>query len=146
MMQVYSRILVPVDGSAGSDKAVDTAVLLAQACGAVLELLHVTCFDSGTDDAAEKGSWLPASVSGSMAKEASEVLAHAQARIPDNIKAEHHLLSGIPARRIVGFAEENGCDLIVMGRRGLGFVERVLMGSVSQTVMGTARCRVIVVK
>ena len=61
-MKELARILVPVDGSAGSDKAVDTAVLLAEASGAAIDLLYVSYFDSGTDDALGQVSWLPDSV------------------------------------------------------------------------------------
>ena len=42
--------------------------------------------------------------------------------------------------------EKNGSDMIVVGGRGLGLVERFRMGSVSQAVMGAAKCTVIVVK
>jgi nucleotide-binding universal stress UspA family protein len=47
---------------------------------------------------------------------------------------------------IVALAEEIGTGLIVMGSRGLGGIRRVLMGSVSDSVVGHAHCPVLVVR
>ena len=44
-----TRILVPVDGSAGSLKALDTAILLARSSGATIDILYVSYFASATD-------------------------------------------------------------------------------------------------
>ena len=146
-MQNPACILVAVDGSASSDQAVDAAVLMAKSSGAVLELLYVSYFDSQTDDdAAERISWLPESVVGSAAKEAQAILNHAAERIPDGVERRMHRETGNPARKIVEFAEKNGSDMIVVGGRGLGLMERFLIGSVSQAVMEAAKCTVIVVK
>lgn len=48
-MEQFSRILVPVDGSPGSLKALDAAALLAKAGGATLDILTVAYFASETD-------------------------------------------------------------------------------------------------
>ncbi|MFZ5633230.1 MAG: universal stress protein [Bacillota bacterium] len=53
---------------------------------------------------------------------------------------------GDPAKEIVRFAEENGIDHIVIGRRGLGNIRGALLGSVSAKVIHSARCPVTVVK
>jgi nucleotide-binding universal stress UspA family protein len=47
---------------------------------------------------------------------------------------------------IVGLAEELGADLIVIGSRGLGGMKRLLMGSVSESVVRHAHCPVLVVR
>ncbi len=54
-------------------------------------------------------------------------------------------LFGDPAKEILTFAEEGQYDLIVMGRRGLGGVGKVLLGSVSDRVVKAAGCPVTVV-
>jgi len=146
LMHTPEHILVPVDGSPASDKAVDTAVLLAQASNAELSLLYVSYFDVGTDDAVARISWLPDSVTGSSRKEAELILEHAKKRIPEGVKARLYRETGIPAKTIVAFAEKNAIGMIVIGGRGLGLVEGFLLGSVSQNVMETAKCRVVVVK
>lgn len=144
-MKELARILVPVDGSAGSDKAVDTAVLLAEASGAAIDLLYVSYFDSGTDDALGQVSWLPDSVMGSSARASADILERARKRIP-NIQVELHAETGVPARKIVEFSDTHDKELIVVGGRGLGLVEGFLLGSVSQEVMESAKGTVLIVK
>jgi nucleotide-binding universal stress UspA family protein len=60
--------------------------------------------------------------------------------------AQTHLRTGKPDQEIVGLAEEIGTGLILMGSRGLGGIRRVLMGSVSDSVVRHAHCPVLVVR
>lgn len=53
---------------------------------------------------------------------------------------------GDPAEVIVDQAKESGCDLIVIGTRGLNIAERLLLGSVSTKVLHDAPCDVLVVR
>jgi nucleotide-binding universal stress UspA family protein len=53
---------------------------------------------------------------------------------------------GDPAREIVAAAEELGSDLVVLGSRGLGGVERLLLGSVARNVLTGAHCSVLVAR
>src|SRR5215207_6837721 len=57
-----------------------------------------------------------------------------------------HLRMGPPADEIIELSEELGSGLIVMGSRGLGPVERLSMGSVSEEVVHYATCPVLVVR
>jgi len=57
-----------------------------------------------------------------------------------------HLRIGRPGEQIVDSAEEIGAGLIVMGSRGLGEIRRLLMGSVSDSVVRHAHCPVLVVR
>lgn len=59
--------------------------------------------------------------------------------------AEARLLMGSPADQILREAEEREADLVVVGRRGLGGLKRLLMGSVSEGVVQHARCPVLVI-
>lgn len=52
---------------------------------------------------------------------------------------------GEPADEIVGAAEELGADLVVVGRRGLGPLRRLVLGSVSDAIVRRAPCDVLVV-
>jgi nucleotide-binding universal stress UspA family protein len=54
--------------------------------------------------------------------------------------------TGAPAATILREAETDGSDLIVVGARGIGMVERVTLGSVSETILRQAACSVLVVR
>jgi nucleotide-binding universal stress UspA family protein len=53
---------------------------------------------------------------------------------------------GLPAEVIVRDAAANGSDLIVVGARGLGPLKRILLGSVSESVLGHAGCPVLIAR
>ena len=59
---------------------------------------------------------------------------------------ESHLLLGRPEAAIVWLAEEIGAGLVVVGSRGLGGIRRVLIGSVSDSVVRHAHCSVMVIR
>jgi nucleotide-binding universal stress UspA family protein len=67
-----------------------------------------------------------------------------KALLESSISSE--VLIGSPARRIVEEAQKWEADLIVIGSHGYGFWERMLIGSVSQSVVQHAPCSVLVVR
>ncbi len=73
-------------------------------------------------------------------------------RIKERVKAAQAKVNVVveespsPADAIVAYAEKNGIDLIVIGNKGAGAVERFLIGSVSSKVVTHAPCSVLVVK
>jgi len=70
---------------------------------------------------------------------------HFGASMPENILSSE-ILIGSPARRIVEEAQNWEADLIVIGSHGYGFWERMMLGSVSQSVVHHAPCSVLVVR
>jgi nucleotide-binding universal stress UspA family protein len=62
------------------------------------------------------------------------------------LKISSEIIQGTPAQVIVDEAESWGADLIVMGSRGLGVWNRLLLGSVSNAVVHHAKCSVEVVR
>ena len=79
-MEKFSRILVPVDGSAGSLKALETAILLARSSGATLDILYVSYFASKTDTE-NLVSWLPESLTRPVAPAVHDALGRAEERV-----------------------------------------------------------------
>lgn len=145
MVNKYRRILVPVDGSEYSLKAVQTAVFMARAFGSEIDLIYVTYFESYTDSKLNSSlAWLPVTVTESVEKVSSEILRIAQEQIPSGIPVKTHVKVGNPKERIAGFAADNNIDLIIIASRGLGLVESVLVGSVSQHLLERASCPVMV--
>lgn len=59
---------------------------------------------------------------------------------------ELRVTTGTPGEAIVQAAKQGGSGLVVVGARGLGVVERLLLGSVSEKVLHDARCPVLIVK
>jgi nucleotide-binding universal stress UspA family protein len=62
------------------------------------------------------------------------------------LPATTHLRAGDPAHEIIAVAEEREADLIVTGTRGLGGIDRLLLGSVARNVLTHARCSVLVLR
>jgi len=78
---------------------------------------------------------------------AEAVLERAAASLEGKAGAiERSIFVGIPADAIVQAANRDGIDLVVVGARGLGGLERLLLGSVSEKVLRAARCSVLIVK
>lgn len=145
-MQAFARILVPVDGSEHSDRAVKKAAVIAQLCQSDLDLLYVSYLDGDTDARVEAISWLPDAVAGSVTRVSKAILEHARAQVPPAVSLQMHTETGTPAKAILAFAKAHDCDLIVVGGRGLGIMEGLLLGSVSQYLVEHAKCPVLVVK
>ena len=138
---MVKNILIPVDGSDGSDKAVARAVELAKIYEAKLNFLYVANINQLAINAALSQAILEA-----VKKAGKTILIRAENMVPSEVESENFLETGAPAAVILEFEEKLNADLIVMGSRGLGFVKGVLLGSVSQYITERAKCPVLVVK
>ena len=139
-----SRILVPVDASDTSKRALKFAANLAEEMGAKLDVLHVTYFTSETD--AQEESWLPDDIAGDVRSDEAATQTMVKGCMPDDVDYAYHTRTGVPVEEILQFAEESLPDLIVTGGRGLGVVEGFFAGSVSQELVERAQTAVMVVK
>jgi len=147
---VYRNILVPVDFSENSEKAVWYAAKLASGYDATLHLLHVfqTPFHGSVP---YQGTRLKvdqiksyASAAEQQAKEdLDELLGQLQNK---GFKAAAYLQSGYPFEQIIEAANRLGVDLIVMGSHSHGGLMHLLLGSTAERVVQHARCPVLVVK
>ena len=138
---MIKNILVPVDGSDGSDKAVAQAISMAEIYGAKLNFLYVANINQLAINAALSQAILEA-----VTKAGKTILERAENMIPTGIEYKSFSETGSPAAVILEFEEKLGVDLIVMGSRGLGVVKGVLLGSVSQYIMERSKCPVLVIK
>ena len=59
--------------------------------------------------------------------------------------AERRVVTGHPAERLADLADDEGAELIVVGSRGRGAFKAAFLGSVSTSLIGVARCPVLVV-
>jgi nucleotide-binding universal stress UspA family protein len=141
---MYERILVPTDGSAGVERAVEHAVDLAATHGARIHGLYVI-------NAATFGglpmetSW--EGISGVLREEGEEAVERVREMAERrDVPVDTRIVEGVPSRTIVTYADRNDCDLIVMGTHGRGGIDRLLMGSVTERVVRTADQPVLTVR
>jgi nucleotide-binding universal stress UspA family protein len=146
------RILVGVDGSAPSLKAVDFAADLANKYDAELILLKVVPhlppeLDSAVEEYA-RSEQIPVPAAELMLTMADSILddarRNAYTKGAARISAEPSV--GDPAQEIITVAQDRQADLIVVGSRGHGRLAGLLLGSVAQKVMSLAHCPVVVVR
>lgn len=157
------NILVPVDGSKHSDKAVRLAGDLAEKYGAKLTLLQVLLHGRLPDEirkmSDKPGKPEPAMAVGAGYVEPSEPVevlediadklldkAEKDAKAEGASDVDRIKTGGIAAEEILENADKVNADLIVMGSRGLGGLKGLLAGSVSYKVQNLAKCSVITVK
>ena len=135
---IYKNILVGYDGSEASRKAVEKATKIAKTFGA--KLILVTVIPSPVPLVGELlvPSTARSTEAVETAKRELEKMARELSEIHE-INVEYQVLQGDPAEELTRYAEEKGCDLIVVGRRGAGRLERLLLGSVSEKVIRLAK-------
>jgi nucleotide-binding universal stress UspA family protein len=134
---MFTRILVPVDGSTCASSAVDVAIDLAKLQGARLTIVNVVdpakaALASMDPYGGTAIPWLEALTEDgkTLLNEASE-----RARRAGVTLSATHLLNGNAVEQIAATAAEEACDLIVIGSHGRSGLSRLVLGSVAEGVM-----------
>lgn len=147
---MYKSILIATDGSALSDKAVDTGLALAALCGAsVVAMKVVPRYPTGYSE-------------GALPTDASEVQrvekqwGDAAQAVLDGIEAKGSaqgvhvrtvlVRSELVAEGVIAAAKKHACDLIVMASHGRKGLSRLLLGSETQHVLTHSDIPVLVVR
>jgi len=138
-------VVVGIDGSEHSRHAARVGVALARQNGAALHLMTVVRPPEG---------WWGIVGSPPTPTALSKSLADAQHEILDSVLSDLDL-SGIdyltveevgdPGRTLIQHCEEAGADLLILGTRGAGLIERIMLGSVASRVAQDAPCPVMLV-
>ena len=140
-MPRYKKLLVAFDGSPSSENALRQAFRLAEAERSWIKVLAVVpSYEGDIDMTGVKD--IEAVLRGPAEKliaKAKEIAAQEKVNILTNIE------QGEAYETIIEVAEEENCDLIVMGRRGIRHVERMLMGSVTARVVGHSNKDVLII-
>ncbi|MCG8689412.1 MAG: universal stress protein [Desulfobacterales bacterium] len=134
------RILVAVDGSEFSNNAVEQAISLGSICNSEIFIISVV------DLFPEQMEVAPSLVE-KMSEDARAYIEKAKKKVDEaKLPCETIVrMGGAPYEFIVQEAKEKNIDLIVMGTHGRRGLERIIMGSTAQNVIGHAPCPVIVV-
>jgi nucleotide-binding universal stress UspA family protein len=147
---MFSKILCAVDGSQHALKAARLAGQLAKRLDAKLTFLTVTKELTMTEEVKRymqiehltgEPQYVLDQYTAQVMQEAKDT---ARAAGVGDVRAE--IKTGQPARAIIKAAEAGGYDAIVMGSRGHGDLEGLLLGSVSHKVASLAKCTVVTVK
>jgi nucleotide-binding universal stress UspA family protein len=148
---MIKNVLVAVDGSENSAKALDFALDLAEKYSAKVAILNV--YESPAmgvvpQSAGYFGDNMPF-FANDLTKYHEEILTKALTRakeVKPDLEISTALRDGDPALEIVAMAKDEGFDVIVVAHRGMGRVREVLLGSVSEKVVHLAPCPVIIVR
>jgi nucleotide-binding universal stress UspA family protein len=141
---MFSKILVPVDGSDNSFRALDHAIFLAKTTGASLTAMHV--IENPPTVYVESQKLLNDLLANYRAESAKVLDKCRQMAERSGVKLETVIAEGDAASNITGYAHKEGFDLITIGSRGLGRFKEMVLGSVSNKVLHHTKCSVIIVK
>jgi universal stress protein A len=147
MDPIIQKILVPVDFSEASERAAHYAAALARRLGASLHLVHVLepsemvqgpfeLFEVPSPEFLNRLYWAKRT---RLVKLGSGLEGGA---VPVTSEVRH----GTPADSVRAAAIDYGADLVIMSTHGRSGFSHLLMGSVAEQVIRTARCPVLVVR
>ncbi|VBB06389.1 universal stress protein a [Lucifera butyrica] len=145
---MFSKILVPTDGSKDSLKAVDCARKMAEQFNSSITLLHVIQnYGSMPGFALMAAGAIPPVVLDDLEESGRAILEKTQERLSGFTgKITSRLEFGQASERIVNIAAEEAFSLIIMGSRGLNGFKGLLLGSVSNQVAQFSPCPILIVK
>jgi nucleotide-binding universal stress UspA family protein len=136
------RIVIGTDGSADAGAAIDGALELAEGLGAVVTFVYARTTPNGLLGE----PYYQRELDGEIAH-AREVVDEAMAKAKAaGVDADYEILDGPADDAVLGVAETHDADLIVVGSRGLGAMQRAIFGSVSRALVTRAQRPVLVVK
>ncbi len=137
------KILFPTDFSEFNDAALEFALRLAAESGALLYIVHADDMEQIAAVMFDTGYPFPGDEN--TRRELHQKLERVVPAVP-GVKYQHCYLRGTATGEIVGFAEQQGIDLIVMASHGRTGLRRLLMGSTAENVMRQAPCPVLIIK
>ena len=152
--QLFSRILVPIDGSETSFHAAQVAINIANKFNSEIIVLYVVVSPSKSEYANLTGLVTP--------KQIDMIIENAKTesknwfkRIEDMVKEKGShikistrvILTGVAVYgEVIEYAQQKSVDLIVIGTRGRSGIKKLLLGSTASGVVTYAHCPVLVTK
>lgn len=146
---IFQKILVPLDGSEHSRKALEASIQLAKKLNSKLTLLTVYSATNVSIPEPELSAKARQSVmtQQNVRDSCEEILVEAEQKVrSETIEVGSEVAEGNAVDVIVKKSKEGKFDLIVMGARGLSTLKKIFIGSVSEGVIKKAPCPVLVVK
>ncbi len=145
-MTTFKQILVPLDFSDHSNRALECAKSVAEKFVAALHLLTVIPDPFVLSDPGNTYA-LPPDYFDNVRRDAETRLRQSLSQAErTRFRAQDIVLFGNPYQQIIDYAKSHATDLIVMGTHGRGAVAHALLGSVVERVVRTAPCPVLAVR
>ncbi|MGQ0600507.1 MAG: universal stress protein [Anaerolineales bacterium] len=148
---MFKHILIPLDGSAISERAIAPALKIGELEGSRVTLLRAPIVGVAFVPTAELyGNYSLRGLDATLAHNRREALDYLKTiertLARPNLTLESIVADGSPANAILTTAERLKADLIVMSTHGYSGVTRWIMGSVTERVLGHAACPVLVIR
>jgi len=144
---LFSKILVALDGSEFSLKALEFAIDLAKKYRSQLILVHVVIRQIYAINPPEAGILAGTAIVRELEAEGKAILARGEETVKaQEIPVETRLRQGVPAEELLHAAADEKVDLLVLGSRGLSQAKAFLLGSVSDKVSHHAKCPALIVR
>jgi len=141
---MYDGILVPTDGSEGTNKAVEHALDIAEKYDATAHVVYVVNTSAYSTLPADS-NW--ESITAALEDEGKEATGEIVEEMRNaDVNAMPSVEEGIPHKTILEYAENNDIDLIVMGTHGKSGLDRLLLGSVTEKVVRASEVPVLTVR
>ena len=143
-MLTIKRLLVPVDFSNTSTKALTAAVDLAKVLGAEIKVVHVHY--QQIPAIASMAAYIPQIDESTILEEFEKELDKLVKKYGEGVKISHQVHAGDPRTEIPLLADEYKADMIVMGTHGRSGLSHLLMGSVTESVLHQTGIPVLSIK
>ena len=141
---MFSKVLVPVDGSDNSFRALDAALLLSEKLGSKVTAIHIMEEIPVLHIQSEK---LLKELVDAYKKEMQSILSKCtEIATRKGVSINTKLLQGNVGSTILDFCEKEKFDIIVMGSRGMGKFKELVLGSVSNKIVHHSSCPVMIVR
>jgi len=141
---LFTNILVPIDGSDNSYRALDAALLLSEKLGSNITVIHVMEEVPITHIGSEK---MLNELLEAYKKENQDILLKcSEIANQKGLTIKTFLLQGNPASAILDYMKKEKFDLVIMGSRGLGKFKELILGSVSSKIVHHSPCAVLLIR
>lgn len=145
---MYSRLLIPLDGSTLAERALEPGFTIAAAGSAQVILLRVPVYGRSMSPSAAGYGWLTADQEHDWSEKESGEYLESKAKTYNHFGLDTipAVVRGDAASTIVDTAIDNQVDLIVMTTHGYSGITRWMLGSVTERVLRSTPCPVLVVR
>lgn len=141
---MYDDILVPTDGSEGTNKAVEHALDIAKKYDATAHVVYVVNTSAYSTLPADS-NW--ESITAALEDEGKQATGEIVDEMQNaGVNAVPSVEEGIPHKTILEYADDNDIDLIIMGTHGKSGLDRLLLGSVTEKVVRASKVPVMTVR